>query len=151
MKKAMLKVTPILAFNGQCNQAIELYTKAFGAEIVSKILYSEANSTDYQYKETEKDFVYFGEMMIGNHLISFGDDSGNILGDRAQDKSSATSLLIEFESEDELNAAYKVISDGATILTPLCSPTYCTAYVALKDKFGISWQLMSGYAISSTI
>jgi len=138
----MPKVTPGLGFRGQCSQALALYQKAFGAELITKLLYSDADPNDFQCKEDEKDFVFYSEMTIGNHLISLGDDSDGAL-DHA--KASPTSLLIEFESVEELNAAYEIISDGATVIKPMISSTYCTAYVSLVDKFGIHWDLMSGY------
>ncbi|MCL2874394.1 MAG: pyridoxamine 5'-phosphate oxidase family protein [Defluviitaleaceae bacterium] len=141
----MLKVTPGLAFKGQCNQALDLYKRAFGATVLTKLLYSDANPKDMQYKSEEKDFVYYGEIVIGDRLITIGDDSGGVLNEKIGGISSATSLLVEFANVDELNAAYGLISDGATILTPMCNTSYCTGYVSLVDKFGIHWDLMSGY------
>ncbi|MCL2420697.1 MAG: pyridoxamine 5'-phosphate oxidase family protein [Defluviitaleaceae bacterium] len=145
-KKAALKVTPALGFKGQCNQAIALYEKAFGAKIIEKLHYKDADPKDLQYKEAEKDFVYYSEMVIGNQLIVLGDDSEGILDENSQGRSSAISLLVEFETVDELKAAYNLISDGATILTPMSDTTYSTGYITLVDKFGIHWDLLSGYA-----
>jgi len=142
----MLKLTPGLGFQGQCSQAIELYQKAFGAELVTKLLYSDADPKDLQYKEGEEDFIFYSELVIGNHLISLGDDSDGVLDETTKDNVSPISLLVEFESVDELNAAYQVLSAGARIVTPMCSSTYCIGYVSLVDKFGIHWDLMSGYA-----
>ena len=145
-EQTMLRVTPGLGFRGQCNQAIELYKKAFGAELLSKLHYSDADPKDLQYHENEKDFVFYAEMVIGNHLISLGDDSENILKEDTQGKVSAISLLVEFETVEALNAAYEIMADGATIVTPLGSgTTYCSGYVSLVDQFGIHWDLMSGY------
>ena len=139
----MPKFTPCISFKGQCSQAIELYKEAFGAKVRELVRYGEADPKDFQCKDEEKDFVFYSEIMIGRNRFSLGDDSLGIYDDG---KSNKISFLIEFESDDALNTAYKVLSDGATILTPMSSTTYCTAYVVLEDKFGISWQLMSGYA-----
>jgi len=144
--KPVLKVTPGLGFPGQCNEAIKLYQKAFGAEVVTKIQYSQADPEDLQYKKGEEEFVYYAEMVIGNHLISLGDDSEGVLDEKTVGQSSGISLLIEFETVDELKAAYQIIAEGARILTPMCNTTYCSGYVSLVDKFGIHWDLMSGYA-----
>ncbi|MCL2414081.1 MAG: VOC family protein [Bacteroidales bacterium] len=140
-----VKMTPALGFNGQCNEAIALYERAFGAKIREKVLYSQANPKDFQYKPEEKDFVFYAEMSIGNKRISLGDDSMNLLGEIEPTNSHKMSLLMEFESDEALKTAYEILSAGATIITPLCNTTYCTAYVVLVDKFGIRWDLMSGY------
>jgi len=138
----MPKLTPCISFKGQCSQAIELYKEAFGAKVRVLVRYSEADPKDFLCKDEEKDFVFYSEIMIGRNRFSLGDDS---MGIYDNGKSNKISFLLEFESDDALNTAYKVLSDGATILTPMCSTTYCTAYVVLEDKFGVSWQLMSGY------
>jgi len=135
-KGAILKLTPGLGFKGQCVQATELYEKAFGARVIEKIRYADAK--DLQYKEVEKDFVFYSEMVVGNQIISLGDSS-------EPDGELGISLLIEFDTMDELNAAYKIMSDGAKIVTPMGSSSYCDAYVSLVDKFGIHWDFMSGY------
>jgi len=146
-KKPRLTLTPGLGFRGQCKEAIALYEKAFGAELLTKLLYSDANPKDLQYKEEEKDFIFYSEMVIGNQLISLGDDSGGILDESTKGKASAISLLVEFESVEALEAAYQVLAEGATIVTPLnnTGTTYCSGYVSLVDQFGIHWDLMSGY------
>jgi len=145
----MLKITPNLLFKRNCNEAMALYKEAFGAEVKLKILFSEANPQDFQYKnEDEKNCVFYSEVMIENQKIIMADDSNEVLDWEDQGKVSRTSLmnlLVEFASEEKLQAAYKVLADGATILTPLGSTTYCTAYVMLVDKFGKNWELMSGY------
>lgn len=145
-KKATRTLTPALGFRGQCNQAIDLYKKAFGAELLSKLRYADADPKDLQYDESEKEFVFYAEMVIGNHLFSLGDDSAGVLEADTQGNVSTVSLLVEFESVEELHAAYQVLADGATILTPLGTDmTYCSGYASLVDKFGIHWALMSGY------
>jgi len=145
-KEAKLKVTPGLGFKGQCSQAIKLYEEALGATIVTKILYSEANAKDLQYKQEEKDFIFYAEMVIGNHLISLGDDSEGKIDAVTNSKALPISLLIEFETAEKLEAAYNKMSKGATVVTPMGSTTYCTGYVSFIDKYGIHWDFMSGYA-----
>jgi len=143
----MPKITPVLAFKGNANQAIELYQKAFGARVITRLNYSDANPEDFQYdNKSKKDCIYYAEMVIGSQLISFGDDPDGVLDEKVNDKALPISLLIEFGSVDELSTAYELMSKDATILTPLGATTYCTGYVSLVDIFGIQWDLMSGYA-----
>jgi len=145
----MLRVIPSFTFNGECNQAIELYRRAFGAEIKMKVLFSEAPPNVFQCKnENEKDYVFHAQIKIGKHLILLADDSNGILKDDTQGKSGKSSLmdlLIDFDSDDELKAAYDILSDGATILLPMQSTSYWSSYTLLVDKFGGRWELMSGY------
>jgi len=141
---AQLKVSIALSFRGQCNEAIALYEKAFGATVVEKLCYGDANPADFVCKPGEEQHVFYGEIAIGNQLISVGDDSLN-LTDNGTAQSKTMSLLVEFASDEQLKVALDIISEGATILEPLNNTSYCTAYVVLQDKFGIRWDLMSGY------
>ena len=144
--KPKLKVTPALGFRGSCGQAIELYQKAFGAQVIEKLRYADAAPEDLQYAPEEKDFIFYSELVIGNQVISMGDDSGKILGAPAPGRVSEISLLIEFEHQEELEKAYALLSKEGKIIVPMNDTSYCTAYVSLVDKFGIHWDLMSGYA-----
>jgi len=144
----MPKFSPILIFTGQANHAIKLYEKAFGAEVKVKMLYSDADPKDLQYKEEEKNFVYHAQIKIGEQILMLGDDSAAVPQDGAiatPNKSFLIDIVVDFDSDDELKSAYEVLSDGATITTPLCNQTYCSLTCALVDKFGGRWQLMSGY------
>ena len=145
----MLKVTPIMIFTGQANQAIKLYEKAFGAEVKVKLLFSDMHSDDWQCSDEEKDMVAHSEIKIGGHIVMLADDATNLSDTVVQKKpakSFSIDLLVNFDSDNELKAAYEVLSDGATVTDPLCSTTYCSLCVTLIDKYGGRWQLMSGYA-----
>jgi len=143
----MAKVEPILGFAGVANQAMDLYVKAFGAKIKTKILFSQANPKDYQYADGEKDLVYYAEIKIGRQTIALGDNVDAVKNGiiPVTGNSFAIDLLVHFDSDEELKAAYELLSDGGIVTTPLCSQTYCSLTCALVDKFGGRWQLMSGY------
>lgn len=144
----MLKVTPIMIFTGQAGQAIDLYEKAFGAKVKHVTLFSEMHSDDWQCSEEEKDMIAHSEIKIGNHIIMLADDATKLSDVANHDKPAKSfliDLLVNFDTDEELKAAYEVISEGATITDPLSSTTYCSLCVSLIDKFGGRWQLMSGY------
>ncbi|MCL2857178.1 MAG: VOC family protein [Oscillospiraceae bacterium] len=142
----MIKVIePILIFTGQAGQAIELYKKAFGAQVKVHMLYSDADPKDLQYKDEHKNFVYHAQLKIGNQIIMIADDCDVGASGGNQSKSFSIDLVVQFDCDDELKAACELLSEGGTVTEPLCSPTFCSLSVALIDKFGGRWQLMSGY------
>lgn len=142
----MPKIEPILIYAGQASQAIELYQKAFNAEVKVKMKYSDANPKDFQYKyeDEHRDFIYHAQLKIGKQVIMLCDDCR--MDADAQGKTPfMIDLVVLFKTDDELKTAYEALSEGATITEPLQSQTYCSLTCALVDKFGGRWQLMSGY------
>jgi len=148
----MPKVTPILIFAGQARQAIELYQKAFGATVKEILTYEQMKPSDMEgpCKEEYKHFISWSEIKIGSQLISLADDSDAAekaaTGDVNAGSTFLIDLLVHLDSDDDLCAAYKILSDGGTITAPLSSPSYCSLTCAIVDKYGGRWQLMTGYA-----
>ena len=62
-----MEVVPNFHFGGKCGEAIELYKKAFGAEIACLLLYKDARIEDFDKPLTnvQKNFVYHAEILIG--------------------------------------------------------------------------------------
>jgi PhnB protein len=132
-------------FKGQANEALSLYTKAFGAKVITKALYSDADPKDLQYKEEEKDFIFSAKISIGGISFLIADDSTNVLklNEDLQGRLPGTALCILYEKAEEVKAAFDIMSEGATILVPIQSYTYCAAYVLFVDKFGVRWEIMT--------
>jgi len=135
----MIIVTPNFHFNGQCRQAIAMYEKAFNVKANVILSYADADLRDFKISnDNVKDLVYHAEIFIGNQRIMLSD-----LLDSTLPKGSTLSLVITFETADEVKTAYKTISDGAFIITPMKSTTYSSCFVSLIDKFGMRWELMT--------
>ena len=138
-------VVPRILLNGQSNEALGLYQKAFGATVKQKILFVDADPTELQYTGEEKDnFVYYSELMIGKHMVMVTDDPDGILGNHSGARPSLTGLCISFNCEEKAKAAYKILSDGAKILMPVTSNSFSIFFVTLEDKFGVVWDLYYG-------
>ena len=140
VSKASAVVEPIIQFDRQCEQAIELYKKAFGAQLSYQLRYSDANPADRPAKYDEKDanFIFHAQMMIGSQRILLCDNLFNELP-----QGHTVSLVVTFKTADEVRAAFDVLADGGTIVNPLSSATYCVCCGSLIDRFGVSWELMA--------
>ena len=135
----MLQVTPNLHFNGQCKRAIQLYKDALGAQVKILLCESDANPKDWVAKSDTKDLVYHCEMFIGSQRIMLNDNTDS----QAESLNHAMSLVITFDSADEVKNAYSLMSDGCTIVHPIQSTTYSSCFVSLVDRFGMRWELMT--------
>ncbi len=129
-------VTPNFHFNGNCLEAIELYKKAFRLEVISIFKNSDANPEDYIADKSISDKVYHAEVMLGTTRMMMTDQEHEIT-------SNPLSLVVTYDTSEEVNRAYEIIKEGARIVTPMQTTTYSSAIVSLVDKFGMRWELMT--------
>ena len=138
-KKSTPSFEPILIYNnGQCAKAMELYQKAFGAEVTAVTLYSEADPKDVgPVNESDKNLIMNAQMRIGRQTILLCDDNKNNtkIGNHLQ-------MVLEFDTEEGVKSAYNALADGATDLLPPHSASYSPCVAGLTDVYGIPWQLM---------
>lgn len=111
-------------FNGHCKDAIELYVKAFNADIKT-----------IMYRPEQDNFIIHAEIFIHDQLLmlnDFGDNDG-------YSKSGGYQLTVKFDNEDELKDAYLVLKDGSITIFPMKATDYSPCVVRFVDKFDVRW------------
>ena len=53
----------------------------------------------------------------------------------------SSSTFVDFDSEEELDRAFGVLSDGGEVLMPLGNYGFSQRFGWLNDRYGVSWQL----------
>jgi PhnB protein len=136
----MLIVTPTLNFKGECEEAIGMYQKAFGARVGCLLHYSDAIKEDWDNPLTDEqaNYVYHAEIYIGEQRIMMSD-----MIDVDLVKGTSSFLTVTFEDANQVKEAYEILKDGCTIIYPMHSTTYSSCMVVLIDKYGFRWGLMT--------
>ena len=136
----MVKITPTLNFNGNCENAIHLYEKAFNSKVDFILRYFDANKSDWNIVLTEeqKKYVYHAEMKIGNQRFFFSDIINFELI-----KGNSQFITITFETKEEVEISSKILMEDGKILVPFRSTTYSSCAGNLIDKYGVRWGLMT--------
>ena len=135
-----MKIIPTFNYAGQCEEALELYKKAFNAEILCLMRYSKANPSDYNWKlsEEQKNYIYHAELLIRDQKIIMSD---NIDVPFAPNPSSF--LTVTFDAPEEVRRAYDVLKENSQTIYPLEKTSYSALRVVFTDKFGFRWGLMT--------
>ena len=139
----MAIITPNFNFAGRCDEAIVLYQKAFDARVGCLLRYSDANKSDWNKELTpeQENYIYHAELFISNQRIMMCDNMDvNLV------KSTALSLTITFDTDDEVKHAYEVLQEGSETIYQMQSTTYSSCMVVFIDKFGFRWGLMTEQA-----
>jgi PhnB protein len=124
---------------GDCEAAIEQYKKAFGCDIPVFLRFSDAKEYEGKLKnEEEYEFVYHAQMVLGKQRYLLCD---NLFDDLPYGHSMY--LVATFSRDDDVKKAFEVMSDGATIISPLAKNDISSCCGTLIDRFGVKWDLMT--------
>ena len=129
-----MEIIPNFNFDGQCNEAIQLYQRAFNGKVIHCIVDEEKNDALIETKKR----IYHAEMMIGEQRIMMCDNK-----DVPFQPSPSLSLTIIFDTKDDVLHAYEILKDGGTILYQVQKTAYSSCFVSLFDRFGFRWVLMA--------
>ena len=135
-----MAVVPNFHLNGKCKEAIDLYKKAFNAEVACMLLYKDALAEDYNkpISDEQKNYVYHAEIYIADQRIMLADDI-----DYPFTPSTALFLTITMDTKEDVLRAFNIMKDGCTIVTPPHSTTYSSCIVNFIDRFGFRWVIMT--------
>ncbi|SHK53058.1 PhnB protein [Clostridium cavendishii DSM 21758] len=126
----MKHIIPNIAVR-DCSAALDYYKNIFCAEI-KNIQFGDNNPN---FKGLEGKIVH-SELHINNHCIMYFIDmlTENTTGPNP-------SVILELESEDELNRIYNELREDATIFFELQKNFLGDFHAVLRDKFGALWAL----------
>ena len=119
-----MPMTKIQLYLKNCDQAIELYRKAFDAAV------------NAIYRDESK-LIAHAEIKVFNQCVAFMEQKSDcIIGNTMQ-------ICFYFNKGDEeiIKKAYDVLKDGAKIEWLLGSCEWSSLIFCLVDKFGVNWLL----------
>ena len=130
-------IKPYINFEGDCEEAFNLYVRAFDGKIEYMQKYGELPADPASpMDEAIKDKVMHAEIRLT--------EKGGIAGGDATwpyDKGGAVNMLVRFHPRDEEKArrAWVVLAEGGEITMDLVRTDYAVLQGALKDRFGFTW------------
>ncbi len=135
-----MRVEPYLFFEGRCEEALEFYRTALGAEIIIKMRYSENPEPQQQPKDCgpiPPDAIMHATIRIGetNVMASDGMASG-------QTSFKGISLSLSPATEAEAQKLFTALSSGGQVQMPLTRTFFSPAFGMVIDRFGVSWMLV---------
>lgn len=131
-----MKLIPYLYFAGNAEQALEHYQQAFGGDIPMLQRYKDG-PPEY-CTEVNKDQLMHGRLVFKDCVIMLSDAL-------EEKKSSPHSINIDFDSKEELEAAYNILKEGGMVHFQPQDMFWNAHYGKLTDKFGINWDLNFQY------
>lgn len=122
-------LVPQLYLNEACEEAIQMYEKAFKTKV---------DSVMYDDEQAPKKFVVHAEMHIHGQRVMLSDWGGN----KTHSVDTAQQLVLIFESKKELTDAYEILKVDSKTIIELGPVFYSECLVDFLDKFGVRWCFM---------
>lgn len=128
------QATPYLMFNGNAKEALEYYKGVFGGEIAEIQTYGEA---DYPTPPEADNRIMHARFKKDDLLLMVSD----AFPGQFVDVGSNISLVLEFESDDEIRTVYSALIEKGSIYMELQDTFWGATYAKVKDAYGITWDL----------
>ena len=127
-----------LFFNGRCEEAVDFYKQALGAQVEMLMRFSEASDppppdmvqADWGNK------VMHCAFKVGNTSVMASDGCGS---DGAGFKGFSLSLSVADEAAAQ--KAFAALGEGGQVQMPLGKTFWSPCFGMLTDRFGIGWMV----------
>ena len=130
-------VQPYLFFDGRCEEALEFYRKALGAEVTALMRFKESPDPTMACPSAQGDKVMHASFRIGGTTVMASD--GRCDGPPSF-KGFALSISVATEAEAE--RLFKALSDGGQVQMPLTKTFFSPRFGMAADRFGVSWMVI---------
>lgn len=130
-------IQPYLMFGGRCEEALEFYRSALGAQVEMLLRFSESPDPTppgmlppgFENKVMHASFRIAGTVIMASDGCEVG----------AQFK--GFSLSISVATEAEADRYFTALSDGGQVQMPLTKTFWSPRFGMLTDRFGIAWMI----------
>lgn len=134
-----MRVEPYLFFEGRCEEAIEFYRKALGAEVTALIRYKESPEPPPPGKVPpgSENKVLHSNLRIGETMVMASD---GFCGGKPSFQ--GFSLSVTAPSEAEARRMFNALADGGQVQMPLGKTFFSPCFGMVADRFGVLWMVI---------
>ena len=131
-----MNVQPYLYFGGRCEEAIEFYRRAIGAQVLMVMRFKEApqppppgvTPPGWESK------VMHAAIQVGESTLLASDGRGP-----EQATFSGITLTLNAASDAEAKRLFAALGDGGHVDQPLEKTFFASSFGMVHDRFGVSW------------
>jgi PhnB protein len=130
-------IQPYLFFGGRCQEALEFYRVAVGAEVDMLMLYKDSPEPPPpgMLQPGFENKVMHTTFRIGGSTLMASDGCGEEIS------FAGFSLALSLPTEAEADRAFAALSNGGQVRMPLTKTFWSPRFGMLTDRFGIGWMV----------
>ena len=131
-------VQPYLFFDGKCEEAIEFYKRALGAEVNMLMRYKDSPEPPPPgCGPSDGNKVMHANFRVGKTEIMASDGRAS-----GQPKFEGFALSLSLATPTEVDKAFNALADGGRIEMPLDKTFFSARFGMVVDKFGVFWMVL---------
>ena len=128
-------IEPYLFFEGRCEEAVEFYKKALGAEVLFMMRYKESpDQTGCENIPGDK-IMHTTFRIAGCNIMASDGRCDHPMEFRG------FSLSLGVNTEAEADKYFNALTPGGQVIMPLTKTFWSPRFGMLTDKFGIMWMV----------
>jgi PhnB protein len=130
-----MQVQPYLFFDGRCDEAIDFYRNALGAEVQALMRFKDSPDSGACPAGAE-DKVMHASFRIGETTVMASDGMNT-----GKPSFQGFSLSITVPDQAEAERLFNTLADGGQVQAPLTKTFFSSAFGMVADRFGVSWMV----------
>jgi len=128
-------IQPYVFFEGRCQEALDYYRRALGAEVTALMRYKESPDPGMIQPGSE-DKVMHASFRVGETTVLASD--GRCGG---QPSFQGFALSLTAANEAEADRLFGALVDGGQVTMPLTTTFFSPRFGMTTDRFGVSWMV----------
>jgi PhnB protein len=135
-----MQVKPYLSFDGRCEEALELYKRTLGAEVLMLMRFRESPDPlpPGMVPPGAEDKVMHCSFKIGETEVMASD--GRCGG---QPSFQGMSLSLAVPDAAEADRVFAALGEGGQVQMPLDKTFFASRFGIVADRFGVSWMVIA--------
>jgi PhnB protein len=131
-------IQPYLFFNGNCEEAVEFYRKALGAEVEMTMRFKDSPEPPQpgMVPPGFENKIMHTSFRVGQTTVMASD------GCSSEGPSfKGFSLSLSVPSEAEADRAFTALANGGQVRMPLAKTFWSPRFGMVTDRFGVGWMI----------
>jgi len=129
-----MRVEPYLYFNGRCEEAVDFYRRAIGAEVTMLTRFKDNPGTPAPAGAENN--VMHASLRIGETTLLASDGQGH-----GKPEFQGFSLSLTVPADAEAERLFAALADDGCVQIPLSSTPFASRFGMVVDRFGVLWTI----------
>ena len=133
-----MRIEPYLFFEGRCEEALNFYKSALGAEVTMLMRYDESPEPPPPGQpKPPGDKVMHSSFTVGSTTVMASDGFCN-----GKPTFTGFSLTIPVKTEADAERLFNALANGGQVQQPLIKTFFSPKFGMVADKFGVGWMVL---------